>query len=60
MRGRVMPAYKDKWRVTLEIHTFDGDPKSWDWRVFFPDDTVQITESTCIGRILEGEGEGDE
>jgi hypothetical protein len=55
-----MPSYKDKWRVTLEIHTFDGDPKSWDWRVFFPDDKVQITESTCIGRILEVEDEGDE
>ena len=50
-----MATYKDKWRVTLEIHTFDGDPKSWDWRVLLPQDTVQITESTCIGRILEKE-----
>jgi len=50
-----MASYKDQWRVTLEIDTFDGDPRYWDWRVFLPEDKVKITESTCIGRILEEE-----
>ena len=26
---------KDKWLVTLEIETYDGDPKDWDWGLHF-------------------------
>ena len=37
---------KDKWLVTLEIDTYDGDPKSWNW------DTLYIGEETVKNIIL--------
>ena len=54
---------KDKWLVTLEIDTYDGDPKSWDWeKLSTGSDVIRIISSEFKGvvRPLEQEGEGDE
>ena len=52
---------KDKWLVTLEIDTYDGDPKDWDWdTLYIGEETVKVIESQWKGRVLptnEGEGE---
>ena len=53
----VRPALKDKWEVVIEIDTFDGDPRYWDWRVFFPDDEVKIKTSRFVEVVRE---DGDE
>lgn len=44
---------KDKWRVTLEIDTLDGDPWHWNWKVFFPNDEVRIRRTDLVGRATE-------
>ncbi len=46
---------KDKWLVTLEIDTYDGDPRTWDWNhpeFKFDDSVVKILISEFKGRVL--------
>lgn len=43
---------KDKWVVTLEIETTDGDPRWWDWSVFFAEeDAWKMISSEFKGRV---------
>ena len=52
---------KDKYLVTLEIETYDGDPKGWDWSYYFVSDYVKVIETQWKGRVLPtNEGEGNE
>jgi hypothetical protein len=53
---------KDKYLVTLEIETYDGDPAKWDWDyIFTSGDEVKVIESQWKGRVLPtSEGESDE
>jgi hypothetical protein len=53
---------KDKWLVTLEIDTYDGDPRKWDWDyIFTGEDEVKAVSSEFKGRVLPtNEGEGNE
>jgi hypothetical protein len=47
---------KDKWLVTLEIETYDGDPKKWDWdAIFVGEDDIKIISSDFKGRVLPEE-----
>lgn len=52
---------KDKWLVTIEIDTYDGDPRYWNWdAIFVGEDDVTVIETQFKGRVLpanEGEGE---
>lgn len=50
---------KDKWLVTIEIDTYDGDPKSWNWD-YITGDEVKIISSDFKGRVLPEEGEINE
>ena len=49
-----MPAYEDKWLVTLEIETYDGDPKKWDWTELIAV-KCKVISSDFKGRVIEGE-----
>jgi len=49
---------KDKWLVTLEIETYDGDPKLWDWNYYLGDE-FKIVSSEFKGRVLPTEEEGE-
>jgi hypothetical protein len=53
---------KDKWLVTLEIDTYDGDPKDWDWEKLSTGlDAVKIISSEFKGRVYPtSEGESNE
>jgi hypothetical protein len=53
---------KDKWLVTLEIDTYDGNPAKWDWdAIFTGDDDIEIIESEYKGRVLPtSEGDSNE
>jgi hypothetical protein len=52
---------KDKYLVTLEIDTYDGDPRKWDWSYYFLSDKVTVIESQFKGRVLPtSEGESNE
>ena len=53
---------KDKWLVTLEIDTYDGDPRLWDWQALLGhEDTSKIISSEFKGRVLPtSEGESDD
>ena len=53
---------KDRYLVTLEIETYDGDPCKWDWNyIFTGEDEVKIIETQWKGRVLPAnEGEGNE
>jgi hypothetical protein len=53
---------KDKWLLTLEIDTYDGDPREWDWeKLSTGEDVFKIIESQFKGRVLPtSEGESDE
>ena len=57
--GRPM---KDKWLVTLEIDTYDGDPREWDWDYILTNgDESKVIESQFKGRVLPtSEGESNE
>lgn len=46
------PGIRDRWRVTIEIDTFDGDPRDWDWSKLLGD-PVKVTGSSFVGRVLE-------
>ena len=49
---------KDKYLVTLEIDTYDGDPREWDWeKLSTGEDEVKIISSDFKGRVLPTEGE---
>ena len=51
---------KDKWLVTLEIDTYDGDPRWWDWgKLSTGEDVFKIISSDFKGRVLPTEGEGE-
>lgn len=53
---------KDRYLVTLEIETYDGDPKSWNWdTLYIGEETVKVIESQFKGRVLPtSEGESNE
>ena len=53
---------KDKYLVTLEIETYDGDPAKWDWDYIFTNgDDVTVIETQWKGRVLPtNEGESNE
>ena len=46
---------KDKWLVTIEIDTYDGDPRTWDWSHYFFGDSVKVITSEFKGRVLPNE-----
>ena len=51
---------KDRYLVTLEIETYDGDPKAWDWeKLSTGSDVIKIISSDFKGRVLPTEGEGE-
>ena len=53
---------KDKWLVTLEIETYDGDPRACDWSTLLGhEDKVKVIETQFKGRVLPtSEGESNE
>jgi hypothetical protein len=53
---------KDRYLVTLEIETYDGDPREWDWeKLSTGEDVIKIIETQWKGRVLPtNEGEGNE
>ena len=53
---------KDRYLVTLEIDTYDGDPKDWDWDYILTNgDKSKIIETQWKGRVLPtSEGESNE
>jgi len=53
---------KDRYLVTLEIETYDGDPAKWDWNyIFTGEDEVKVIETQWKGRVLlTSEGESNE
>jgi hypothetical protein len=54
-------AMKDKYLVTLEIDTYDGDPREWDWeKLSTGEDVFKLIESQYKGRVLPKEGESNE
>jgi hypothetical protein len=56
--GRIM---KDKYLVTLEIDTYDGDPKEWDWeKLSTGSDVIKIIRSDFMGRVLPEKESGRE
>ena len=58
MRGNRV---KDRYLVTLEIETYDGDPREWDWeKLSTGSDVIKIISSDFKGRVLPTEGEGNE
>lgn len=51
---------KDKWLVTIEIDTYDGDPRLWDWQILLGnEDDSKVISSEYKGRVLV-EGESNE
>ena len=52
---------KDRYLVILEIETYDGDPRWWDWeKLSTGEDVIKIISSEFKGRVLPTEGEGDD
>ena len=53
---------KDKWLVTLEIDTYDGDPRWWDWdNLYIGEEDIKIVETQFKGRVLPtSEGDSNE
>ena len=53
---------KDRYLITLEIETYDGDPRLWDWQILLGhEDEVKVIESQFKGRVLPtSEGESNE
>ena len=51
---------KDKWLVTLEIETYDGDPRSWNWdNLYIGEEDIKIVSSEFKSKVLPTEGEGE-
>jgi hypothetical protein len=50
---------KDKWLVTIELDTYDGDPRYWDWSKLLIGDDVKVISSEFKGRVLLTEGQGE-
>lgn len=49
---------KDRYQITLEIETYDGDPKAWDWEILLSnEDEVKVISSDFKGRVLPTEEE---
>ena len=47
---------KDRWLVTIEIETYDGDPRAWDWGTILGyEDKVTVMSSDFKGRVLKEE-----
>jgi hypothetical protein len=45
---------KDKWLITIEIETYDGDPRYWDWaQLLGNEDTSKVISSEFKGRVLK-------
>ena len=58
--GRGDELMKDRYLVTLEIETYDGDPREWDWeKLSTGEDVIKIIESQWKGRVLPTEGQGE-
>jgi hypothetical protein len=58
--GRGDELMKDRYLVTLEIETYDGDPREWDWeKLSTGEDVIKIIESQWKGRVLPTEEEGE-
>jgi len=53
---------QDRYLVILEIETYDGDPREWDWeKLSTGEDVIKIIETQFKGRVLPAnEGEGNE
>jgi hypothetical protein len=52
---------KDRYLVTLEIETYDGDPREWAWPIILGGDESKVIESQFKGRVLPtSEGESNE
>ena len=53
---------KDKYLVTIEIDTYDGDPRKWNWdNLYIGEEDIKIVSSEYKGRVLPtSEGESDE
>jgi hypothetical protein len=51
---------KDRYLITLEIETYDGDPRAWDWEMLLgSEDQARVISSDFKGRVLPTEGEGE-
>jgi hypothetical protein len=52
---------QDRYLVTLEIETYDGDPRAWDWQTLLGhEDKATVIETQFKGRVLptsEGESQ---
>lgn len=47
---------QDRYLVTLEIETYDGDPRAWDWGTLLGhEDEVKVIETQYKGRVLPEE-----
>lgn len=47
---------KDKWLVTIEIDTYDGNPKNWNWdNLYIGEESIKIISSDFKGRVLPEE-----
>jgi hypothetical protein len=46
---------KDRWLVTIEIETYDGNPKDWAWPVILGGDESKVISSDFKGRVLKEE-----
>ncbi len=58
--GRGDELMKDRYLVTLEIETYDGDPREWDWeKLSTGEDVIKIIETQWKGRVLPTEGQGE-
>ena len=47
---------KDRYQVTIEIETYDGDPKRWNWdNLYIGEEDIKIISSDFKGRVLPEE-----
>lgn len=59
-RERERTRMKDRYLVTLEIETYDGDPKEWDWeKLSTGEDVIKIISSDFKGRVLPKEEDNE-
>jgi hypothetical protein len=51
---------KDRYQVTIEIETYDGDPKSWNWdNLYIGEENIKIISSDFKGRVLPEEEDNE-